>query len=262
VRESLKNLVKKKLEEQGLKPVKKLGQNFLIDEEAIQTIVKRIQKHDLPMVEIGPGLGALTSHFKKENLLLVEKDKKLAHYWEQKSWKVLCQDALKLKSSELPHKFLLFGNLPYEIAASLIIKVVAEGFQSPVMIFLIQKEVSDRIQSLYGSKHGSKNYGLLSVISQTYWEITPFIKIPKHCFYPVPQVSGVVLEFIKKTPPCPPAPFLKFVKKCFQFRRKMLFKNLPLPNPKKYLREKGFNPNCRAEDLSPQDFIKLFKESF
>ena len=257
MKDNLKSLTKKRLKEHNLKPVKKLGQNFLIDERIIETITQRIQKYDLPFVEIGPGLGALTSHFKKKEILLIEKDKKLAHYWEQQSWKVLCQDALKLKASQLPKKFLLFGNLPYEIVASLIIKATIENFNSPAMIFLIQKEVADRIKS----PPGSKNYGLLSVLSQIYWKVSPVAKVPKHCFYPVPQVSGAVLEFEKKAPPCPPAPFLKFVKKCFQSRRKMLFKNLPVPQAKHYLQEKGFNPECRAEELSPKDFLKLFTES-
>ena len=257
MKEKLRELVKKRLKEQNFHPVKKLGQNFLVDEEAVKTIVKRIQRYDIPLVEIGPGLGALTSHFRKDNILLVEKDKKLALYWKEKSWRVLCQDALKLKNQQLSKDFLLFGNLPYEIAGSLIIKATVEGFSNPAMIFLIQKEVADRVRS----PAGSKNYGLLSVISQTYWKVTPILKIPKHCFYPVPQVSGQVLEFERRDPPCPPLPFLSFVKQCFQHRRKMLFKKLPVLQAKKHLKEKGFNPECRAEELSPKDFVTLFKES-
>ena len=252
-----KSLIIKKLKEHNLRLLKSLGQNFLIDEEAIESIVKSIQKYNPPFVEIGPGLGALTSHFKKEDILLVEKDKKLASYWKEKGWKILCQDALHLQSHQVPKKFLLFGNLPYEIAASLIIKATVEDFNNTAMIFLIQKEAADRVRSSVGSK----NYGLLSIISQIYWKVTPIIKIPKHCFHPVPQVSGQVLEFEKKTPSCPPLLFLNFVKQCFQFRRKMLYKKLPLPEPKKYLQEQGFKPECRAEDLKPRDFVKLFEES-
>ena len=254
---NLRELIKKRLKEHNLKPIKKLGQNFLIDEEAIQIIVKNVQKYNLPLVEIGPGLGALTCSFDKEAILLVEKDKKLAHYWKDKSWNVLCQDALQLQTHQLPKQFLLFGNLPYEIASSLIIKATVEDFKNPIMIFLIQKEVSDRIKS----PSGSKNYGLLSVIVQSYWKILPIMKIPKHCFYPIPQVSGTVLKFERTIPPCPPVPFFNFVKTCFQNRRKMLFKNLPVSKPKKYLQERGFNPECRAEELHPKDFIKLFKEN-
>ena len=236
-----------------------MGQNFLVDQEMINSIVERIKKHDSFFVEIGPGLGALTSYFKKEQILLVEKDKKIAKDWKEKNWNLLCQDALKLQSHQLPENFVLFGNLNYEIAASLIIKATVESFNCSTMIFLIQKEMADRVRS----PSRSKNYGLLSVISQTYWTIHPVLKVPRHCFYPVPQVSGQVLEFKKKASFVPaPLPFLNFVKKAFQFRRKMLFKSLPVPEPKQYLKEQGFNPNCRAEDLSPKDFVKLFQNQW
>lgn len=250
--------LKKLLKNHDLKPVKRLGQNFLIHEGSIKTIVAGIQKHPAPFVEIGPGLGALTWSFNKEDILLVEKDKKLAGYWEQKSWRVLCVDALKLNKDQLPKKVTLFGNLPYEISASLIIKISVEAFPVSSMIFLIQKEVADRVQSYTGSK----NYGLLSVISQTFWDISTIIQIPKHYFYPAPKVNGTVLEFkLKKKPlPFPSLLFLKFIKQCFQFRRKMLFKQLPVAEPKKLLEKIALNPNCRAEDISPKDFVRLYLE--
>jgi len=256
MQKNTKSTLIKKLKENNLRPLKSLGQNFLVDEQAIQSIVKSIQKYDPPFVEIGPGLGVLSSHFKKDKLWLVEKDKKLASYWKERDRKLLCQDALDLKSHQIPKSFILFGNLPYEIAASLIIKMTVEAFNNPVMIFLIQKEVAHRVRSSYGNK----NYGLLSVISQVYWQVNPIIKIPRHCFYPVPQVSGQVLEFKRKSLVLSPLPFFNFVKKCFQMRRKMLYKALPLPEPKKSLEKLGFQANCRAEDLSPTDFVKLFKE--
>jgi len=258
MQEDTKSTLIKKLREHHLKPLKSLGQNFLVDNKAIQSIVSAIQKYDSPFVEIGPGLGALTDHFKKDSLCLVEKDKKLASYWQNKSHKVLCQDALDLTKDQVPKNFVLFGNLPYEIAASLIIKMTIEDFDNKVMIFLMQKEVADRIKS----PCSSKNYGLLSVISQVYWEVHSLIKIPKHKFYPIPQVSGQVLEFKRKnTIPIPPLPFFHFVKKSFHMRRKMLYKKLPLPEPKKTLEGLGLSNHCRAEDLSPENFVKLFKKT-
>ena len=253
-----KQELKKLLNDYDLKPVKRLGQNFLIHEQSIKTIITSIQKHPAPFVEIGPGLGALTWNFNKEDILLIEKDKKLAGYWEQKSWRVLCLDALKLNEGQLPKKATLFGNLPYEIAASLIIKISVEFFPVLSMIFLIQKEVADRAQSCIGSK----NYGLLSVMSQTFWDISTITQIPKNCFYPIPKVSGAVLEFKRKKKPLPfpPVLFLKFIKQCFQFRRKMLFKKLPTAEPKKLLEKMALNPNCRAEDISPKDFVSLYLE--
>ncbi|MBC6415717.1 MAG: ribosomal RNA small subunit methyltransferase A [Bdellovibrionales bacterium] len=249
--------LKKKLQDNQLKPIKKLGQNFLIQEEIIQTIVKSIKKYSPPFVEIGPGLGALTQYFNKEDIWLIEKDKKIAQYWKKKSWRVLCLDALHLSPDQLPEKMILFGNLPYEIAGSLILKLSEENFPSKAMVFLLQKEVAQRIKS--GIRN--KNYGWLSVVSQIFWNISTITHVSKTCFYPIPKVNGTVLEFQKKqdfsfSPPL----FLKFVKQCFQFKRKMLFKKLPVREPKKLLEKISLNPECRAEDIPPKGFVRLYLE--
>ena len=253
-----KKQVKQFLEAQQLKPIKKLGQNFLVNPGLIQAIVKNIQKQPAPFVEVGPGLGALTRHFKKKDVFLIEKDKKLASYWSQQGWTVFCEDALKFNWSCLPKKFTLFGNLPYEIAGSLIVKFSVEQKQVSKMFFLIQKEVAERVKA----PANSKNYGLLSVIAQSFWSVSTLFSIPKNDFYPVPQVEGRFLEWTAKkfNSSVSPHLFFQFVKNCFQFKRKMLFKKLDVFSPKNILADLGLKPTCRAENLSSEEFLQLYMQ--
>ena len=251
-----KQQVQQFLKEQNFQPVKKLGQNFLVNLGLIQAIVKNVQSQPAPFVEIGPGLGALTRHFEKKDILLIEKDKKLANYWSQQGWTVFCEDALKFNWSRLPKKLTLFGNLPYEIAGSLIVKTSIEQRQVSNMLFLTQKEVAERIKATANSK----NYGLLSVIAQNFWTISTLFSAPRTDFYPVPKVDGQFLEFkAKKLDTLVSAPlFLSFVKHCFQFKRKMLFKQLNVSSAKDILESLGLPSTCRAENLNPQMFLQLY----
>ena len=248
--------MKQFLEEHKLQPIKKLGQNFLVNSNLIQTIVTHVQNKPAPFVEVGPGLGALTRHFKKKDIFLIEKDKKLASYWSQQAWTVFCEDALKFHWSQLPKQFTLFGNLPYEIASSLIIKISMNQKQVSNMSFLLQKEVAQRIKAV----PNSENYGFLSVIVQSFWTISSLFSVSRTDFYPVPKVEGLFLEFRAKkfNPSVSPPLFLLFVKRCFQFKRKMLFKQLNHPASKEILESLGFKATCRAENLSPQMFLQLY----
>lgn len=255
-----KQEIKQFLKQHNLKPIKKWGQNFLTNPQIIQKIVQRVQSHSPPFVEIGPGLGALTRHFKKENILLIERDKKLSAYWKKEGWTLFCEDALKLDWEKLPKKITLFGNLPYEIAASLIITASLRQKQIQNMLFMMQKEVAQRVMA----KANSKNYGILSVISQTFWSISSVANAGKNNFYPIPKVDGRVLEFQSPSPSInlDSKDFLKFIKKCFGFKRKMLFKQISDQSPidnKKTLRHLGFSETCRAEDLNAQDFLQLYR---
>ena len=255
-----KATVKQFLKINNLRPIKKLGQNFLINKNLCQKMVQEVKKQQAPFVEIGPGLGALTLFFEsqKKDLLLVEKDKKLAQLWSHKAWNVVCGDALKLCWDKWPKHFTLFSNLPYEIAASLIIKASLRKKQVPVMILSMQKEVAERLMA----KAKSKNYGLLSVMAQSFWRLRVLAKLLKTDFYPIPQVDGKMLELkAKKQEDLEPEGFLKFLKSCFAFKRKMLFKKLPLKSPeeaKKRLEKLAFRPDSRAEDLTAPQFAQLY----
>ena len=212
-------------------------------------------------MEIGPGLGALTQHFKtiKQKVVLIERDKKIASYWEKQGYCVFSSDALKLNWEKLPKKFTLFGNLPYEIAAGIILKACLHKDQVQNMVIMMQKEQAERIIA----KPGNKTYGFLSVMSQVFWNISLVANVPNTYFYPRPKVDGKVLEFqIKHNKINLLAPsFLKFVKKCFSFKRKMLFKqlgSLSFLTAKEFLQSFGLRETCRAEELLPSQFVELY----
>ena len=258
-----KEQVRNFLYEQKLYPIKKFGQNFLINQSVIQCIVDRVQKHKFFFVEIGPGPGALTKHFidKKQQILLIERDKKIAGYWKGKSFSVLSADVLRLEwSSVLPKTFMFFGNLPYQISGRLILKSSLYQERIQAMVFLIQKEVAQKVRA----KVNTKNYGLLSVISQVFWDISVVADVPKTDFYPSPKVDGRVLEFTRKaeTSELDPKRFLNFVKKCFSFKRKMLFKQMGIQSfdeARSFLKSLSLSDSCRAQELSPKKFIDLYK---
>lgn len=247
------------LKKNNLHPIKKFGQNFLINPYTIQKITSIILKHSHPFVEIGPGFGALTNHFEKQkqHMLLIEKDKKLAAYWENKNYSVIAKDVLKLNwEQDLPKKITLFGNLPYQIAASLIIKSCLYNEHITNMIIMVQKEVAERVQAQ------ASNSNILSIMSQSFWDISFKFHVSKTDFYPVPQVDGTILQFQSKKikPNVCPVLFLKFVKMCFASKRKLLFKKIPHPakEVKQQLKHLNLSEMCRAENCSYKDFLKLY----
>lgn len=249
------------LKQHDFHPIKSFGQNFLINPRITQKIINRVKKQAVHFVEIGPGIGALTRHFEgqKKDILLIERDKKLAEYWKQEGWNVICADILKLDWGRLPETFSLFGNLPYEIAGSLIVKSCLQKKQISSMVLTMQKELAQRASA----PPSSKNYGLLSVMSQTFWDMKVLTDIPQSDFYPAPKVEGRVLEFHAKNTAShlKAGLFLKFVKCCFTFKRKMLFKQIPSCPPeraKKHLKNLKLTETCRAEELSPSQFVQLY----
>ena len=253
--------LKIKLKELEINPSKKLGQNFLINEEIIFKIVNEVQKSPSPWVEIGPGVGALTKSFdsKKELLFLIEKDKKLAAYWKERGFSVFCEDALKFNWNQTPSFFTLFGNLPYQIAGSIVLEMSLLKNPPIQMILMMQKEVAERVLA----KTHTKDYSLLSVIAQIFWDMELIINVGKSNFYPVPKVDGKVLKFKHKDFNLDRRSFLLFIKSCFSQRRKKLIKQLPkdfLVHWETFFKNKNWSINIRAEELSPTQLLSLYQE--
>ena len=250
------------LKELHISPLKHLGQSFLIDNQLAEKIILEVKKTKAPWIEIGPGPGALTRLFsekEKKDLILIEKDKKIAGYWREKDFSVLRQDALKTNWTTLPHPFTLFGNLPYQLAGPLILKASLFPKQVASMILMMQKEVSLRVRA----QPKTKDYGLLSVMAQTFWNIQRIAEAGTKNFYPPPKVAGHVLKFQRKKSPVSANEFLTFLKSCFSQRRKKLIRRLPvsLPKAEAFLSEINKDSNTRAEELTPEEFISLFKQT-
>ena len=253
--------LKIKLQELDIRPNKRLGQNFLINESLALGIAKKVQESPAPWLEVGPGLGALTEFFdsKKAQTILIEKDKKLASYWEEKGFKVFCEDALRFDWNQAQTPFTLFGNLPFQIAGSLVLEMSLRQNSLSKMIFMMQKEVAVRVLA----RSHSKDYGLLSVIAQTFWTPKRLFSVGKRDFYPAPKVSAWVLEFSPKPLSLSPASFLKFVKMTFAHRRKKLIKQLPkefFADWEVFFLKQKWDFNLRAEELSPPQFLALYQE--
>ena len=253
--------IKEKMREMNFFPKKFLGQNFLVNPVIIGEIVSTVKSLDPTLiVEIGPGLGALTDPLVllQKPLLLIEQDLVLCDYWKKKKIQVLEGDVLKIMwTSALVKDCVLVGNLSYQIASRFMVKCCSGLSDVKSMVFMFQKEVAQRIIS----PPFSKNYGILSVLSQCFWEVSLITEASTSDFYPRPKVAGQVLLFRKKECSIPnPVAFLHFIKFCFAQRRKVLLSRLKKTNENvvNIFNKMHLSSSCRAEELSPEQFVSLF----
>jgi len=261
--------LKQLLSELGHSPQKSFGQNFLINENVIHKIVNHFDVSDQPVVEIGPGLGALTRRIKlkTDDITLLEIDKNIISYWEEQGEKIIPGDALKFNWQSLrPEQKILISNLPYQISASLVVNLSSFDHNLSKMVLMFQKEVAQRITA----SPDNKNFGILSVLAQNIWQIKKVADLSLRDFYPSPKIASRVLAFERREEaPFEGQKYLNFVKHCFQNRRKILMNKLvnygksinkdkeQIHNAVKAL---GINEKSRAENISSELFLALFKE--
>ena len=185
------------------KPKKSLGQNFLIDNNILNKIIKLAKINNSDVIEIGPGTGKLTEKIiglNPKNLVLIEKDQKLATYLKRKlkkfhNLKIYNEDILKFNlEKQITKNSIVIGNLPYNISSQILIKLIKFNKWLPKykkLIFMFQKEVADKILAKYNTSH----YGRLSIITSARLKITDQFNVSPNCFYPVPKVKSTVLVF-------------------------------------------------------------------
>ena len=185
---------------------KSLGQNFLIDKNIIIKIINLITIRKENIIEIGPGDGALTDEILKRqpaSLTLVEKDFNLAEklktkYSNNKIIKVFNADILKFDLEKLnKKKFIIFGNLPYNISSQILVKILKFKKWPPKftdIIFMFQKELGEKIVGKYLSLH----YGRLSILSNFRLKILKKFLVSPNCFWPKPKVTSMVIHFKPK----------------------------------------------------------------
>ena len=244
---------------------KSLGQNFLINRQKIEMIVDTVKDlHPTRLIEVGPGLGALTTRLEvlTDDFHLIELDDIFAQYWEDKGKKVVRGDALRMDWSQLADRpSILVSNLPYQIAARLVVDRSIEPFELTAMILMFQKEVAQRMTS----KPKSKDYGLISVLSQTFWTVKNLTDLGPNDYHPPPKVASRVLTFIRKSvdPSLASEKYLAFVKASFAQQRKYLKKNLNAlyseDNILKAFDELGISPQARPGDISVELYGNLYK---
>jgi 16S rRNA (adenine1518-N6/adenine1519-N6)-dimethyltransferase len=260
------------LEKLGASPRKSLGQNFLHDNNLARWIVERLEL--MPgdhVLEIGPGLGALTQWLPLDRVsaTLLEKDRLFASFLQERfngpAVEVKLGDALQYDKRTLFCKgeVKLISNLPYYVSTPLIFHFSAEPCPISRMVLTVQKEVGDRLTA----SPRSGEYGSLSVLLQRRWKIKRLRVLPPSVFLPRPEVDSLVIELNKKNPTdteeISEQWFAKVVKTGFSERRKKLTNTLGKLVPSKAVEEAliadGLGGLARAEELSPMAWVNLAK---
>jgi len=270
-----KNEVISLLKELGFKPNKKLGQNFLIDNNIInQKIIPALElSASRKILEIGPGLGALTKILLEESkeLTLIEIDKGFANYLKNKfpsrpNLKIIQQDFLKVSVGDRYEK--IVSNLPYYCASEIIFKLATEYQQAKDIFLTIQKEMAERIIAL----PNQKMYGALTVNLNFYFEPKILFIIKKKSFYPEPEVDSAFIKLSRRKKLLLPlfqrTLFHKVVKALFWGRRKTILTSLAnsphLEISKNQIIKKldkiNLDHKLRAENLTLKNFIDITQE--
>jgi len=245
-----------------VKPKKALGQHFLNDLNIAERIVESLSPSQ-NVLEIGPGTGILTKILvkKKISLKLVEIDKEsvdfLTNELEINDSLIYNQDFLKMNLAEVFNKnnFSIIGNFPYNISSQIVFKIIDYRKYIPEMCGMFQYEVAERICQ----KEGSKKYGIISVITQAYYNAKLLFEVSNDLFTPPPKVNSAVISLKRKENlnlNCDEKLFLKIVKLSFQQRRKTIRNSLKQINLSDNLREDTIFDK-RPEQLSVTEFIDL-----
>ena len=247
-----------------VKPKKALGQHFLKDLQIAERIADTLSDYkQLPVLEIGPGMGVLTQFLleKGHDLTVVELDMESVDYLEQNfpalEGKILAEDFLRLDLSKLfPDQFCVIGNYPYNISSQIFFKMLDNKELIPCCTGMIQKEVAERI----AAGPGSKTYGILSVLIQAWYRVEYLFTVSEHVFNPPPKVKSAVIRMTRNDTQqlgCDEKLFKQVVKTTFNQRRKTLRNSIkPILGKECPLTEDPLF-NKRPEQLSVQEFIEL-----
>lgn len=248
-----------------LRPSKKLGQNFLTDSSIARKIVNcaldGVCGH---VLEVGPGLGALTEHIVKSaaaSFSIVEKDRRLhKHIVENFGQYLESAEQTDVLDTSLSKPTIVISNLPYVISSEFCFWMAKNRENLVHGTVLFQREFAERLCS----KEGSKTYGALSIMAWYYFELELLFCVPGGAFVPAASIESRLVRFVPKVDVCDEeGKVLKeLVQTCFQKRRKQLGSVLG----QKYgswllssLEDVGYSATSRPEELSPRSFLKLVK---
>ena len=242
-------------------PKKWLGQHFLNDEQIAYEITSSLPAYSENVLEIGPGMGILSSFLFQKNytLKLIEIDSEslcfLKNKFEGKENHFIQGDFLKIDITQIfDRPFCIIGNFPYNISSQILFKMLENKHMVTHLVGMFQKEVAERI---CGCK-GKRTYGILSVFVQAYYNTEYLMTVPSHVFNPPPKVESAVIRLTRKENfilNCNEIEFFRLVKKAFNQRRKKLRNALKEYSFDNTVEESFFQK--RAEELSVDDFIHL-----
>jgi 16S rRNA (adenine1518-N6/adenine1519-N6)-dimethyltransferase len=272
------------LKKYNIRPLKRLGQSFLVDVNIIEKIIMtaKFEKEDI-VVEIGAGIGVMTALIAKivKNIIAVELDRFMieilqAELSDRSNIQIMEQDILQLDFSRLRLDMKLprvkvVGNIPYNISSPILFHLLEHKEHFLSIIVMLQKEVAERLIAT----PGTKAYGTLSVIFAMYFEISMQFNIPSKCFYHQPKVDSTVLRMIVRKKPLMalknPELFRYIVRLAFGHRRKTLFNNIKnsdlisFTSPREVstiLENIGINGERRGETLTVEEFGHLSNALF
>jgi 16S rRNA (adenine1518-N6/adenine1519-N6)-dimethyltransferase len=268
------------MDKYGIQANKALGQNFLIDENTVNGIIEaaKICQNDL-VIEIGPGLGTLTSRLieKAGKVIAIELDKKVLdilhdRFLLYKNFELINDDVLKVNLKEIINENLNEGitsckvvaNLPYYITTPIIMKLLQDNLPLCSITVMVQKEVAKRLTTIPGEKEtGAITYSI-------YYYTEPYIilDVPRNCFIPAPEVDSAVIKLdLLSTPRVKvndEEKFFNIIKAAFSQKRKTLINGLvnnkiisSKQEAENLLTSVGLDTKIRGEKLSIEDFAKL-----
>ncbi len=259
----------------GHRARKRFGQNFLVDPGVIDRILSAIPEQE-PVVEIGPGLGALTLPLARRNgqLVAIELDRDVIRHLQVtldaerlgRQVRLVPQDALRLdiealaEAEHLERPLTVVGNLPYNIATALISRLLEQGESIEQMVFMVQKEVAKRL----AAAPNDSAYGRLSVLTTMRAEVEHLFDVPPEAFNPPPKVDSSVIRITPRAeplvPPAEQARFERLVTAAFTQRRKTLRNNLKPLMPASTIEAVGIDPSLRAQALDIPAFLTLARQ--
>lgn len=263
---------------------KKFGQNFIYDKNLINKIIKTLENEETIfnnkknlVIEIGPGLGALTEELLKKfsKVIAIEIDKDLSEVLKKKfassNFELIIEDVLKINFQEIIDKnkkkfdnIYLISNLPYYITTPILFKTLPILKKFKKVVFMMQKEVAERITA----DVGDSNYNNLSVVSEFYSIRKYEFTVKKTNFKPVPKVDSAIVSFFynnEKETVNDSIRFVNFVRILFNNRRKTILNNIDrIVNDKELskqiLEAANIDSGLRAENISLNNFINLYKK--
>lgn len=247
---------------------KRFGQNFLTCQNTINKIISaaHITEKD-NVVEIGPGLGALTYQLlaKLKALTVIEIDNDLVGYLKEKAptyapheLNIIHQDVLTVDIASIGNPLNIIGNLPYNISTPVLFHLIKHRQTLKSLCFMLQQEVVDRIAAV----PNTKAYGRLSVMLQYYFDVEPLFTIPPDAFKPKPKVMSKIVRLVPKESVDADVSFEQLetvARLAFAHRRKTLKKNLASIASAEALQKLGIEPDRRAETLTVSEFVTLAK---
>jgi 16S rRNA (adenine1518-N6/adenine1519-N6)-dimethyltransferase len=240
------------------RPRKRFGQHFLHDPAVLARIVAAIAPAPgEPIVEIGPGEGALTRLLaaRAGRLVAIEIDRdlaaRLAREFPAERLELHCADALAFDLARLPGGARLVGNLPYNISTPLLFRIAGLGARVRDCHFMLQREVVERMIAA----PSTPQYGRLSVMLQVRFAMQRLFTVAPGAFRPPPKVESALVRMVPLGSPEPPAAFGALVRRAFSARRKTLRNALGLA-PEAFA-ALGLDPALRPENLAPQDYLRI-----